>query len=184
MIPTPALAYQSGHTHESGGVMITASHNPPEYNGFKIFNSKGETFEDETIRSWTNPKGSTKNTKVKLHEIDTAKPTEYKERLSHIQFEKEWRIVLDPGHCATCQLAPEIYRQSSTKATAMNSFPDGHFPSRGSEPTRDTEASLCRAVAAAKADAGAAFAGDADRGHIIDEKRKCPLQDSLPDSYI
>ncbi len=184
MIPTPALAYQSGHTHESGGVMITASHNPPEYNGFKIFNSKGETFDDETIRSWTNPKSNAKNTKVKLHEIETAKPTEYKERLSRIQFEKEWRVVLDPGNGATCQLAPEIYRQSSTKATAMNSFPDGNFPSRGSEPTRDSEASLCRVVAAAKADAGVAFDGDGDRVYIIDEKGNCPLQDRVLGSYI
>jgi len=179
MIPTPALAYQSGHTDESGGVMITASHNPPEYNGFKIFNSKGETFDDET-----NPKSNAKNPKVKLHEIERAKPTEYKERLSHIQFEKEWRIVLDPGNGATCQLAPEIYRQSSTKATAMNSFPDGNFPSRGSEPTRDSEASLCNVVAAAKANAGVAFDGDGDRVYIIDEKGNCPLQDRVLGSYI
>ena len=184
MIPTPALAYQSGHTDESGGVMITASHNPPEYNGFKIFNSKGETFYNETIRSWTNPKSKEKNPKVKLREIETAKPSEYKERLSHIQFEREWRIVLDPGNGATCQLAPEIYRQSSTKATAMNSFPDGNFPSRGSEPTRDSEASLCKVVAAAKANAGVAFDGDGDRVYIIDEKGNCPLQDRVLGSYI
>jgi len=184
MIPTPALAYQSGHTDESGGVMITASHNPPEYNGFKIFNSKGETFDNETIRSWTNPKSKAKNPKVKLREIETAKPSEYKERLSHIQFEKEWRIVLDPGNGATCQLAPEIYRQSSAKATAMNSFPDGNFPSRGSEPTRDSEASLCKVVAAAKANAGVAFDGDGDRVYIIDEKGNCPLQDRVLGSYI
>jgi len=184
MIPTPALAYQAGHTHESGGVMITASHNPPEYNGFKIFNSKGETFDDETIRSRTGSKRETKAPKVKLLEVETAKPAEYKERLSHIQFEREWRIVLDPGNGATCQLAPEIYRQSSTKATAMNSFPDGNFPSRGSEPTRDSEASLCKVVAAAKADAGFAFDGDGDRVYIIDEKGNCPLQDRVLGSYI
>src|SRR3989454_2191080 len=184
MIPTPALAYQSGHTHESGGVMITASHNPPEYNGFKIFNSKGETFDDETIRSRTNPKSDAKNPKVKPLETETAKPTEYKERLSHIQFEKEWRIVLDPGNGATCRLALEIYRQSSTKATAVNSFPDGNFPSRGSEPTRNSEASLCKVVAAANADAGVAFDGDGDRVYIIDEKGNCPLQDRVLGSYI
>jgi phosphoglucosamine mutase len=184
MIPTPALAYQSGHTHQDGGVMITASHNPPEYNGFKIFNSKGETFDDEAIRSRADSKSKAKDPRVKPLEIETAKPTEYKERLSHIQFEKEWRIVLDPGNGATCQLAPEIYRQSSTKATAMNSFPDGAFPSRGSEPTRESEASLCKVVVAAKADAGVAFDGDGDRVYMIDEKGNCPLQDRVLGSYI
>jgi phosphoglucosamine mutase len=185
MIPTPALAYQAGHTHEDGGVMITASHNPPEYNGFKIFNSRGETFDDEAILSRSKSKSTPKkNPTLKPLEVETAKPTEYKERLSHIQFEKEWRIVLDPGNGATCQLAPEIYRQSSTKATAMNSFPDGNFPSRGSEPTIESEASLCRVVAAAGADAGVAFDGDGDRVYIIDEKGNCPLQDRVLGSYI
>ena len=184
MIPTPTLAYQSGHTHESGGVMITASHNPPEYNGFKIFNSRGETFDDEAILSRSNSKSRVKNRTIKPLEVETAKPTEYKERLGQIQFEKEWRIVLDPGNGATCWLGPEIYRQSSTKATAMNSFPDGTFPSRGSEPTRDSEASLCKVVAAAGADAGLAFDGDGDRVYIIDEKGKCPLQDRVLGSYI
>jgi phosphoglucosamine mutase len=184
MIPTPALAYQSGHTHESGGVMITASHNPPEYNGFKIFNSKGETF-DETILSRRSSKSKTRDHPVKQPlKVETAKPTEYKDRLSEIQFEREWRIVLDPGNGATCQLAPEIYRQSSTKATAMNSIPDGMFPSRGSEPTRESEASLCKMVAAARADAGVAFDGDGDRVYIVDEKGNCPLQDRVLGSYI
>ena len=184
MIPTPALAYQAGHTRESGGVMITASHNPPEYNGFKIFNSKGETFDDEAIISRSNSKRIAKSFPVMPLEVETAKPVEYKERLSQIQFEKEWRIVLDPGNGATCRLAPEIYRQSSTKATAMNSIPDGTFPSRGSEPTRESEASLCKLVAAAGADAGVAFDGDGDRVYIIDEKGNCPLQDRVLGSYI
>ena len=184
MIPTPALAYQSGHTHESGGVMITASHNPPEYNGFKIFNSRGETFDDEAILSTSNSEGTAKNPPVKPLEVETAKPMEYKDRLSQIQFEKEWRIVLDPGNGATCLLAPEIYRRSSTKATAMNSFPDGTFPSRGSEPTRESEASLCKLVAATRASAGVAFDGDGDRVYIIDEKGNCPLQDRVLGSYI
>jgi phosphoglucosamine mutase len=184
MIPTPALAYQSGHTHQDGGVMITASHNPPEYNGFKIFNSRGETFDDEAILSRSRSKSMQKSSAVKPLELETAKPTEYKERLSQIQFEKEWRVVLDPGNGATCRLAPEIYRQSSTKATAMNSFPDGTFPSRGSEPTRDSEASLCKVVAASGADVGVAFDGDGDRAYIIDEKGNCPLQDRVLGSYI
>jgi phosphomannomutase len=184
MIPTPALAYQAGHTQESGGVMITASHNPPQYNGFKIFNSTGETFDEVGLESRRAYKKRSKSPTPKQHEIETAKPAEYTERLSHIQFKREWRVVLDPGNGATCQLAPEIYRQSCARATAINSFPDGSFPSRGSEPTRESEASLGKIVAETKSDAGIAFDGDGDRVYIIDENGNCPLQDRILGSYI
>src|SRR5438132_9725939 len=80
VIPTPALAYQSGHTHESGGVMITASHNPPEYNGFKIFNSRGDTFDEEAILSRSKTKSTPKNSTVKPLTDETANPTEYRAR--------------------------------------------------------------------------------------------------------
>jgi phosphoglucosamine mutase len=183
MIPTPALAFQSGHDGMSGGVMITASHNPPEYNGFKIFNSKGESLEDSNIlaQRQSTTKGEQSG---KIGVVRTAEPDEYVQRLRSISLTKRWRVVLDTGNGATCRLAPDIYGAVVGKATAINSRPDGKFSGRGSEPTRESLATLARIVRESKADIGIGFDGDGDRFVVVDEKGSCPLQDRILGSYL
>lgn len=182
LIPTPALAYQTGNTGEAGGVMITASHNPAEYNGFKIFNSRGESLDDETeLRAGARKKGI-KN--PPMGRVATTSPAEYVNRLSGITLKQSWKVVLDPGNGATSELAPTIYRDAVGKATAINSNPDGMFSGRGSEPTRDSMRMLGTMVAETHADAGIAFDGDGDRVYIIDENGVCPLQDRILAAYL
>ena len=183
LIPTPALAYQAGNTGESGGVMITASHNPAEYNGFKIFNSKGESLDDPSFLSATSGKEKGK-TGPDVGRISQGYPDEYLERLSGIKFEKSWKVVLDPGNGATCNLAPKIFRDAVGRATSINSTPDGGFTGRGSEPTRDSMKMLSKIVAETHADAGIGFDGDGDRVYIVDEKGVCPLQDRILGAYL
>ncbi|HYY90835.1 MAG TPA: hypothetical protein VE955_02485, partial [Candidatus Dormibacteraeota bacterium] len=182
LIPTPALAYQTVHTRGDGGVMITASHNPIAYNGFKIFNAKGESLEDSsTLQS------STKKPRASAHEWSSIRdeyPEDYERRLSTIKFNKKWRVILDPGNGATSRLAPRIYRGTVSKATAINSHPDGRYPGRGPEPTRESLTMLSRVVSETKADIGIAFDGDGDRFYIVDEKGECPLQDRILASYV
>jgi phosphomannomutase len=162
--------------------MITASHNPIEYNGFKIFNAKGESLEDSTrLQSPTKkPRGS-------AHEWSSIRdeyPRDYERRLSAIKLNKKWRVILDPGNGATSRLAPRIYRDTVSKATAINSHPDGRYPGRGPEPNRESLTMLSRVVSETKADIGIAFDGDGDRFYIVDEKGECPLQDRILASYL
>lgn len=180
IVPTPVLSYQTRASHGSAGVMITASHNPPEYNGFKVFTGQGEALDDET----------------KLLHIKPAKPSnpigtiayphasEYLEMISGIGLTKKWRIVLDPGNGASCAISSELYNDAGCIVTSVNSIPDGNFPGRPSEPTRENLGLLSEVVRQTHADAGIAFDGDGDRMVLVDETGDCPLQDRALAYYI
>ena len=182
LIPTPALAYETRALKRSAGVMITASHNPPEYNGFKVFNKLGEALDDETRLSMKGPKQLPYDGRASS--VEPAEPREYKELLARVAFKKKWKIVIDSGNGAASNLAPAIYRERLDKVTTINSYPDGGFPGRGSEPTKKSVQTLGSMVVATNFDGGIAFDGDADRMYIVDEKGSCPLQDRILASYI
>lgn len=183
LVPTPALAYQTSVTKRSGGIMITASHNPPAYNGFKIFNASGESLEGKPAQ-YGRTHARKRVTVPNQDEFEVAQPDEYIAMLETLSFRKRWRVILDTGNGAASLLAPRAYSHVLSAVTALNSYPDGNFPGRGSEPTAKSMRSLSRIVVESHADIGLAFDGDADRVYIVDEKGNRPLQDRILASYI
>ncbi len=174
IVPTPVLAFQTRARKFSAGVMITASHNPAEYNGFKVFTSDGEALDDESKILDDSISGKPKRPSERF---EVLKPYEYLEMISRIALNRKWRVVLDPGNGAACGFSEMVYRNAGSSVTSVNSIADGRFPGRGSEPTRERLGLLSQMVGETGSDAGIAFDGDADRMVIVDEKGNCPLQD-------
>jgi len=174
VLPTPTLAYLTKKLNVDVGFMITASHNPPEYNGIKIFNNDSTAYDEKSQDKIERAMG-----KEKLGLTDWRDAGEvsyidksflYIEKLKTVELHKKWHIVVDPGCGATHTLSTKIFRNLKCKMTAINAQPDGFFPARSPEPNADTLKPLAKIVQELGADVGIAYDGDGDRVAFIDEK--------------
>lgn len=188
VIPTPVLAYLTKLTNSDAGAMITASHNPPEYNGFKLFNPDTTAFnqaQEAQIEQMINEKEFQHST---WHDIGTTTHVDetcrYIEMItSNVKLKKRWKIVLDVGNGATCQLAPQVFQELKCNSVVLNAQPDGHFSGRGAEPNKESLNSLCSLVSKMGADLGIAYDGDGDRMIVVDEKGQVTPPDQIFSSY-
>ena len=182
VLPTPGLqAY--AERHGVPAVMITASHNPPAYNGVKLIGDDGvelpkptlERIEDRLDEGGERGVGyASVGRSRRIEGADEAYVDGLLERL-----ETEGRrdriagadltVALDPGHGAGCLTSPEFLRELGCRVVTVNAQPDGHFPGRDPEPVAANLADLRRLVRASDADVGIAHDGDADRAIFVDE---------------
>jgi phosphoglucosamine mutase len=174
VVPTPVLAYLTKTLAADIGFMVTASHNPPQYNGIKIFSSDSLSNTDELqsavekrvvegnfeLADWR-AIGETTVSDESGRYLDMARTA--------AKLKKTWRVVVDPGCGATFNIAPTVLREAGCEVIALNAHPDGYFPARSSEPTMESLAGLSRVVEAMDADMGIGFDGDGDRVAFIDE---------------
>ena len=175
MVPTPVLAYATRAFGADVGFMLTASHNPPQYNGIKVFNRDSLSYTDKdqdaveknvaegrfALADWRKL-GKTVSVDAGAVYFDMA--------LKVVALRKHWRVVVDPGCGATFKVAPALLKALGCKVTALNAQPDGHFPARSSEPTAESLKDLSNVVRVLGADVGVAFDGDGDRVAFVDER--------------
>jgi phosphoglucosamine mutase len=180
VIPTPTLAYNTKVRGFETGVMITASHNPPEYTGIKFWraDSMGYTSEEERkleaiyesgefqVAAWDDlGTESVSDEDVKKH-IEAIS-----ERLNTKAIaEQSFKVAIDPGNGAACVMTPYLLRKLGCKVITINAQLDGHFPGRPSEPEEENLSDLMGLTKDAKADIGIAHDGDADRVTFVTEK--------------
>ena len=179
MAPTPALQYAVKKHKLDGGVIITASHNPPEYNGIKVLGNDGveisrsQEIEIEKIFFEEKQKKAEWNKIGQYGEL-TNIIEEYVEAVKdHVDVEeikrKNFRVVVDPGNGVGSLAAPKLLRELECKVFTINANIDGSFPGRPSEPRPENLEDLMRIVKTLKADFGVAYDGDADRAIFVDE---------------
>lgn len=177
ILPTPALQYIVKE-HYEGGAMITASHNPPEYNGVKIIEPDGtEMGDEETIcleellfdKSAPFKQWDEVGTEVNaLHLVD-----EYIHAITKQFPEKPGKgmtVVVDPGSGPACHTTPAILQALGCKVLTINGVMDGTFPGRMPEPSPEGLKGLAALVLANNAAFGVAHDGDADRSVFVDDK--------------
>ena len=188
IVPTPVVALLTREMGAEAGVAITASHNPPEYNGLKIFDTTGMAYTgeqqaalEETIEK-AEFKTSSWSRVGRVEEIDGGRF--YVDTLANaIGFTREWNVVCDLFNGATCTVAPDVFNELGCKTILLNAQPDGSFPAGNPEPNTESLARLGRMVRETKASIGFGFDGDGDRMMAVDEKGNIPSPDRVLAAY-
>ena len=177
LVPTPCLEYAVKKLGYSGGIMITASHNPPQYNGLKPAASDGVEIprEDELViediyleKKWIINPPKWGITGVESRANQTYVDGIVSEIDSRSIKSKKFKVVLDLGNGVQAVSAPVLCKNLDCEIVLINEKIDGQFPGRGSEPTPQNLSALSDAVKKNNADLGIAFDGDGDRSIFCD----------------
>ena len=185
MVPTPLVGYATEKLDADAGIMLTASHNPSQYNGIKLWNKNGMAYtsvQEEKIEeiyadkqyssvSWDKVGNLSFNEEIKGQYID--------DLVAMVDIEKGLKVVVDCASGAGSEISPLVFRKAGCEVTTLNSQPDGFFPGRNPEPNAENLQTLMKTVVAIGADLGIAHDGDADRMITVDEKGEISPFDSL-----
>lgn len=173
MVPTPVLYFATHHLDTGTGIMVTGSHNPPEYNGLKMVMGGDALFGDgiQALRE--------RITENRLHEGSGGFSHEdiledYLERIiGDVKLARPMRIGYDCGNGVAGVAAPELFARLGCESEALFADVDGNFPNHHPDPAKpENLADLVSVVREHKLELGLAFDGDGDRVGVIDDEGK------------
>ncbi len=178
--PTPVLYYSIRHFRLEGGVMITASHNPPEYNGFKVCLGSDSVHgrQLQRIRQIIDKQAFSEG-RGSRQEADGVSP--YKEFVvGNIEIPRPMRVGLDAGNGTAGVVAAPLLRCLNCEVHELYCEMDGHFPNHEADPTVEANLQdLIALVKEKKLDIGIGYDGDGDRIGVIDENGRTIYGDQL-----
>jgi phosphomannomutase / phosphoglucomutase len=177
---TPMLYFSIRHLRVGGGVMITGSHNPPEFNGFKICIGHS-TIYGENIQKLRKIMESGKYAKGGSSAQQKDISMDYENYLfDRIEIKKKIKVVVDGGNGVGGHFALPLLKRYGCEVIPVYCEPDGNFPNHFPDPTVEKNlAELIKLVRSKKADLGIAFDGDADRLGVISDKGEIIWGDKL-----
>ena len=172
VVPTPAVSYLVKKYNASMGAMISASHNPSEYNGIKLFDGEGFKLPDATeneIEKYLLGKAVPTTNHVGTYEVCDSAVQDYVDHIAETagNINKDLKIVVDCANGSASATAPLLFNQLGLDATFMNFDYDGYNINDNAGSTHME--GLIKQVKKEKADVGIAYDGDADRCLMIDE---------------
>lgn len=178
ILPTPCLQYATKRNEFNGGIMITASHNPPEYNGVKPIANDGVELprQDESVveQIFANKTFITSEIVGQNFKEEMIIDTYIDDVLALVDVDRikkrKFKVTMDLGNGVQALVAPLLAKKLGCTVITVNGTIDGDFPGRGSEPTPSNLSLMSFVAKETNSDIGAAFDGDGDRSIFCDEK--------------
>ena len=172
MVPTPVLYYATHKLKTGTGIMVTGSHNPPQYNGLKMLIA-GNTMYGDNIRALYQSIIENKlNTGEGTHTEQNVIPDYLDTIVNDIKLEKPLNIAVDCGNGVAGVLATELFTRLGCNVTELFCDVDGNFPNHHPDPSKpENLVDMQNTMKKNALDIGLAFDGDGDRVGILDDKQ-------------
>ena len=171
------------HFKIPGGVFVTASHNPAQFNGFKLANDYSETLVSEgmqTIRKMVEEEGYDRAQKPGSVTMEDIRPSYYKDILERVKIGRKLKVMVDASNTSSGEIIPELVRQAGCEVVEYNTKVEPTFPLGAADPTEEYIMERMRdEILECKADVGFTYDADGDRIGIIDEKGNPVWNDML-----
>ena len=180
LVPTPALYYATHVLAGTSGVMLTGSHNPPDYNGFKVVIA-GDTLAEAQIQALL---ARIQHNDLAQGEGDVERvdilPRYFQRIVTDIRLAKPLKVVVDCGNGVAGVIAPQLFEALGCEVVPLFCEVDGHFPNHHPDPGKpENLADVIAAVEATGADLGLAFDGDGDRVGVVTHRGTIVYTDRL-----
>jgi phosphomannomutase / phosphoglucomutase len=172
MVPTPVLYFATHHLKTGTGIMVTGSHNPPEYNGLKM-SMAGKTLYGDDITAFYNAiESGNLNTGSGSYREQPVLDEYFERIVSDVKLARPMKIAVDCGNGVAGVIATKLFEKLGCEVTELFCDVDGNFPNHHPDPSKlENLQDVCAAIKENALELGLAFDGDGDRVGVIDDKQ-------------